>query len=144
MNLEKRILIVEDDIFMQDFYRAIFRKIGGEIIILENTADIVEEIEKGDIGLIIMDINLRNTYLDDKRTDGIKFARYLKERFAQMKIPILLITAYPVSSLGENFLEESLADDYLIKPIVDYNKLIEKINKLVFNNYERQGAYCRG
>jgi CheY-like chemotaxis protein len=141
MIVTKKILIVEDDIFMQDFYRAIFKKIGGNYIILENATDIIEEVEKGDVGLIIMDINLRNTYLDDKRTDGIKFTRYLKQHFSNMKIPILLITAYPVSSLGENFLEESMADDYLIKPIVDYNKLIEKINKLVLNNYERQSTY---
>lgn len=141
MNLDKKILIIEDDIFMQDFYKAIFKKIGGDYIILENTNDIIEEIDKGSVGLIIMDINLRNTYLEDKRTDGIKFARFLKQHFSNINLPILLITAYPVSSLGENFLEESMADDYLIKPIVDYNKLIEKINKLVFNNYERQSAY---
>ncbi len=141
MNLTKKILIVEDDTFMQDFYKAIFKKIGGDIIILENTNDIIEKIEKGEVGLIIMDINLRNTFLEDKRTDGIKFARYLKQYFSEMNIPILLITAYPVSSLGENFLEESMADDYLIKPIVDYNKLIEKINNLVLKTYERQSSY---
>jgi CheY-like chemotaxis protein len=144
MTKSDKILIIEDDSFMQDFYKAFFRKIGIEIVILEETNDILTEIETGNIVLIIMDINLRNTFLNNQRADGIKFSRYIKEKYGQMQIPILLITAYPLLSFGENIVSDSLADDYLIKPIIDYNKLIEKINKLVALKYERQNSYSRG
>ena len=131
MKLLKKIVIVEDDLFLQDFYKMFFKKIGGEIIILENADEILQVINSGNICLIIMDINLRNTFLHSQRVDGIKFSRYIKEKYPHLHIPIILITAYPLSSYGKNLLEESLADDYLVKPITDYNKLVDKINKLV-------------
>ena len=131
MKLIKKIVIIEDDLFLQDFYKMFFKKIGGEIVILENADEILHIINSGDIDLIIMDINLRNTFLHSQRVDGIKFSRYIKEKFPHLHIPIILITAYPITNFGKNLLEESLADDYLVKPITDYNKLVDKINKLV-------------
>lgn len=133
----KKIIIVEDDAFLQDFYKVFFKKIGGEVLIQENADVILTEISKGGVELVIMDINLRNTYLNNQRIDGIKFSRYIKETFRHIQVPILLITAYPISSFGDNLLEDSLADDYLVKPIVDYNKLVDKINKLVISKNER-------
>jgi len=127
-----KILIVEDDLFLQDFYRLFFKKIGGEILILEDGKKIIDEISNGKINLIIMDINLRNTYLNDQKIDGIKLSRYIKINFPNFSIPILLVTAYSQLSMRDEFLKDSLADDILVKPIVDYNQLIEKINKLVF------------
>lgn len=127
-----KILIVEDDLFLQDFYRLFFKKIGGEILILEDGQKIIDEISNGKINLIIMDINLRNTYLNDQKIDGIKLSRYIKINFPNFSIPILLVTAYSQLSMRDEFLKDSLADDILVKPIVDYNQLIEKINKLVF------------
>lgn len=131
MNRVKKILIIEDDIFLQDLYRIFFKKLGAEIILTEDSDDILRIISEGEIELIIMDINLRNTNLNSQRIDGIKFSRYIKEHFSSLNIPIMLVTAYPIESLGNNLLEDSLADDYLLKPITDYNQLIEKINNLV-------------
>lgn len=131
MKSEKKILIIEDDIFLQDLYRIFFKKIGAAIILTEDADDILELISDGEIELIIMDINLRNTNLYSQRIDGIKFSRYIKEHFSSLHIPIILVTAYPLASFGNNILEDSMADDYLIKPITDYNQLIEKINNLI-------------
>ena len=124
-------MIIEDDIFLQDLYRIFFKKLGAEIILTEDSDDILRIISEGEIELIIMDINLRNTNLNSQRIDGIKFSRYIKEHFSSLNIPIMLVTAYPIESFGNNLLEDSMADDYLLKPITDYNQLIEKINNLV-------------
>ncbi|MEW6653536.1 MAG: response regulator [Bacteroidota bacterium] len=132
-----RVLIIEDDTFLQDFYRLFFKKLNGEVVIREEGNDIINEIVSCKIDLIIMDINLRNTYLHGRRVDGIQFSRYIKTNYPSCSIPILLITAYPIITFGENKFEESLADDYLIKPITDYNLLVNKINKLVFTHNER-------
>ncbi|MDP3582717.1 MAG: response regulator, partial [Ignavibacteria bacterium] len=123
--------------FLQDFYRLFFKKIKCDVVIKEDGTDILNEIISGNVDLIIMDINLRNTYLNGLRVDGIRFSRYIKTNYPHLSMPILLITAYPVNSFGENMLEESLADDYLIKPITDYNQLVNKINKLVYAQNER-------
>lgn len=132
-----KILIIEDDTFLQDFYRLFFRKIGAEAIIIEDGNKIIDEIQKGEIKLIIMDISLRNTYLNNNKVDGIKLSRYIKINFPKFNIPILLVTAYSNQLMNDEFLKDSLANDILIKPIVDYNQLIEKINKLVFVQNER-------
>ena len=131
MKIEKKILIIEDDIFLQDLYRIFFKKIGAESILTEDSHLIQKVIGQEEVELIIMDVNLRNTNLNSKRIDGIKFSRYIKEHFNNLNIPIILVTAYPIASFGNNLLEDSLADDYLIKPITDYNQLIEKINNLI-------------
>ena len=129
-----KIIIVEDDSFLQDFYKIFFKKVGGEVFIIEDPNELVKSILKSRPDIIIMDINLRNSMLGSQKIDGIKLSRYIKQNFYHLHIPILLITAYALSTFGENVMEDSMADDYLIKPIVDYNKLIEKINKLVCVN----------
>jgi CheY-like chemotaxis protein len=131
MNKIKKILVIEDDQFLQDLYRIFFKKLGAEIIVAEDSDEIMRLVSEGEIELIIMDVNLRNTNLNSQRIDGIRLSRYLKEQFGALHIPILLVTAYPISSFPHNLLEESLADDYLLKPIIDYNQLIEKINNLI-------------
>ena len=131
MIMLRKIVIIEDDLFLQDFYRFFFKKVGGEVIILEDGDAIINVIETTIIDLIIIDINLRNTFLNSKKVDGIQLSRWIKEKYRSLRIPIILITAFPPSSFGGTLLEDSLADDYLLKPIVDYNILIEKINNLV-------------
>jgi len=128
----KKVIIVEDDIFLQDFYKIFFKKFGAEVLILENVDDILKELHLGNVDLIILDVNLRNTMLSSKRIDGIMLSQYIKRNYGHLKVPILLITAYPSTSFGDSILEKSMADDYLLKPIADYNKLVDKINKLVF------------
>lgn len=132
----KKIIIVEDDAFLQDFYKIFFKKVGAEVFIIEDPDELVRSVQKERPDIIIMDINLRNSMLGSQKVDGIKLSRYIKQNFGKLNIPILLITAYALSTFGENVMEESLADDYLIKPISDYNKLIEKINKLVYLNVQ--------
>ncbi|MFA7288222.1 MAG: response regulator [Melioribacteraceae bacterium] len=131
MSVKKKILIIEDDSLLQEFYKVLFRKLDREIIILEDANMIISEILNGDICLIIMDINLKNTYLREKRTDGIKLSHYIKVKYSNLNIPIILITAYSSNYISNDILQESLADDILLKPIVDFDLLVDKINKLL-------------
>lgn len=129
--MNKKILIIEDDPFSQDFYNFIFRKAGLKSLILEDGDRILLELEKNEIGVIIMDINLKNTSLNGERINGVKFSRLIKENEKFKNIPIVLVTAYSITSNGDSFFAESLADDYIVKPIIDYNELISKIKNLL-------------
>lgn len=126
------ILIVEDDPFAHDFYRFIFKKAGHQVIILEESERIIEVVKKNEVSFIIMDINLKNSYLNNERIDGIFLSRYIKQHVSS-EIPILLVSAYSASIKGNKFLQESLAEDFILKPIVDINLLLEKINILAVN-----------
>jgi len=129
--MNPKIVVVEDDPFSQDFYKFIFSKAGYESLIIEEGDKLFEVLLHNDISLVIMDINLKNTYLNGEKTDGMKLSRIIKQDKRISKIPILLITAYTVSNIGKDFFEESLAEDYITKPILDFNLLINKIKKLI-------------
>lgn len=131
MSNSKKILIIEDDSLLQEFYRILFRKLGMDIIILEDGEEIINAIKSNEIILIIMDINLKNTYLNSEKYDGIKLSRYIKENFNNFVIPIILVTAYSPNYVGDNLLRDSLADDIILKPIVSFEKLIQKVKRLI-------------
>jgi len=131
VNNNHKILIIEDDNILQEFYRILFRKLGIDIIILEDGEKIISTIKNEKISLIIIDINLRNTYLNSEKYDGIKLSRYIKENFNNLVLPIILVTAYSPNYCGENLLRESLADDIILKPIISFDKLIQKVNRFI-------------
>ncbi len=55
------------------------------------------------ISLIIMDINLKNTYLNNEKVDGVILSRIVKENPVYSKVPVLLVTAYSLVADGPGF-----------------------------------------
>lgn len=128
---EKKILIVEDDHLLQEFYRILFRKLGFNAFVTEDGEEIIKRIIDGEVSLIIMDINLKNTYFNSQKIDGLSLSKYIKKNFYNLNIPILLITAYTPNFGNAKILEESMADDMMVKPIISFDTLIEKVNRLL-------------
>ena len=127
----KNIIVVEDDPFSQEFYKYLLKREGYLPLIIEEGDLLFKELKNGVISLIIMDINLKNTYLNNEKVDGVILSRLVKKSPEYFDIPILLVTAYSLVTDGPGFFKESLAEDYITKPIMDYNLLLEKIKKLV-------------
>ena len=125
-----KIIIVEDDPFSQEFYLLLFEKKGYDCVIEEDGDKLIKDIQNEDVDLIIMDINLRNTYFEGEKIDGVKLSRIIKQNEKLKSIPILLITAYSDSIVENKYFDESMAEDYIIKPITDFNKLINKVEGL--------------
>ncbi|MDP2365481.1 MAG: response regulator, partial [Ignavibacteria bacterium] len=84
-----------------------------------------------DIGLILMDINLSNTYLDNEKIDGIKLSQIIKSDERLKNIPLVLVTASSLSNQLKYFLSETNAEDIITKPILDYNRFLNKINSYI-------------
>ena len=126
-----KILIIEDDSFTNYFYKHFFSKTKYQIVFSEDGNEIFENLGTGNIGLIMMDINLTNTFLDGVQTDGVVLSKKIKEHPEFKNVPILLVTAYAKGYGPKNYFEESLADDYIVKPISDFNELLNKIEKLI-------------
>ena len=127
----KNILIIEDDLFTIDFYKFIFRKAGYNALITEDGDQIIAFLKENEVNLVIMDINLKNTYLAGEKMDGVKLSKKIKENENFSDVPILLVTAYSQDMNGEDLCQACLAEDFITKPIVDFNFLIEKVDKLV-------------
>lgn len=124
----KKILIIEDDIITQQFYTMFFKKRNIDCIITDNGDKIFNALANEDIGVILMDINLSNTYFNGEKIDGIKLSQLIKANTDYMKIPLVLVTASSLSSQIKKFLSDTKAEDIVTKPILDYNRFINKIN----------------
>ncbi|MBI1938145.1 MAG: response regulator [Ignavibacteriales bacterium] len=128
---EKKILVVEDDHLLQEFYKILFRKLGYNVFVTEDGDEIIRSVIDGEVSLIIMDINLKNTYFNSQKIDGLSLSKYIKKNFYNLNIPILLITAYTPNFGNAKILEESMADDMMVKPIISFDTLIGKVNRLL-------------
>lgn len=126
----KKIMVIEDDKFAQDFYNFILKKAGYAPLILEDGDLAIKILQTEDVGLVIMDINLKNSYFNGKAINGTELSRYIKQNISP-EIPILIVTAYSPSVKGNTFMEDSFADEYIIKPIADFNILLNKVNSMV-------------
>jgi len=129
--MKRRIIIVEDDPFLNEFYTFVFNKVNYEAVILEDGDLFLEKLNNEKFDLIIMDINLKNTYFEGKKIDGVWLSRYIKTDAELNKIPLIVVTAYSINAATKNMLSDSLADDYLIKPIHDINMFLNKLNSLM-------------
>lgn len=127
----KPIIVVEDDPFTKEFYNYLFKKTGYDCIQTEDGDQVIKTLETEEISLVILDINLKETYLNGKKTDGVELSRTIKQNEKINGVPVLLVTAYTNKSGGRNYFDDSLADDYITKPVTDFNKLLGKINSLI-------------
>jgi CheY-like chemotaxis protein len=127
----KKLIIVEDDRITQQFYTMFFNKNGFEAIITDNGDKVFDALLKGDVDLILMDINLSNTYLNGEKIDGIKLAQLIKADEKLKNVPLVLVTAYSLSSQLKQLLNDSKAEDIITKPILDYSRFLNKINTLI-------------
>ncbi len=122
------ILVVEDDKLAAQLFEIILKRKGGfDVTVTDDGDKIMEILNSGNVDLIIMDVSLSGTIVNGSQVDGIKLSKMIKKNERTAKIPIILATAHAMRGDAERFLEESKADDYISKPITDYNFLIEKI-----------------
>lgn len=129
-----KILIIEDDELTREFYKCLFKRTDIQPFILEDGDEVIRILETEDIKLILMDINLNNTYLKGTKTDGIKLSRYIKTSMNGFsKAPIILVTAYSILPEQEKFVKDSLAQGLICKPILDHNEFINKIKSTMLN-----------
>ena len=115
-----KILIAEDDIKIRQELKTLLEHHQYEITLIEDfTKDIIEEINKTEKDLILLDINLPNQ-------NGFDICKKVKEKES---VPIIFVT----SCTGEESELKSIisgGDDFITKP---YNKdiLLEKIKRTI-------------
>jgi CheY-like chemotaxis protein len=121
-----RILVVEDDPMNAKLFQLILaRRAGREVTV------VLAEASAGRADLIIMDVSLSNSRWDGAPVDGLEITRRLKRDPRARSVPILLATAHAMKGTRERFLEQSGADDYVSKPIVNADELLATIRRLI-------------
>jgi CheY-like chemotaxis protein len=125
-------MIVEDDPMNAKLFQLVLTRKGNYAIeITEDPARLIHEIKAGSVDLVIMDVSLSNSMLEGKSVDGLEITRRLKADPATRHVPVLLATAHAMKGSKEKFLKDSGADDYISKPIVSADELLQRIEALI-------------
>jgi two-component system, cell cycle response regulator DivK len=117
----KKIVIVDDDSDSNSLLEA-FLQDNYEVVSYESATKALEELSKLSPNLIILDISLPDM-------NGVDLLKELRKQELFKKTPIIALTGYSLIGDEEKYLEEGF-DDYISKPIQDFDKFIEKIGSL--------------
>jgi CheY-like chemotaxis protein len=127
-----RILVVEDDKQSAVIMERMLRKIGGhEVCVTQSPAVVFDKVRREEVDLILLDVSLSDSTYENTRIDGIEICRRIKAGNGMRAVPVVLITAHAMRGDRERFLEESGADSYQAKPILDYRSLCQGIQELI-------------
>ncbi len=130
--MKTRILVVEDDPMNAKLFQLILaRKAGFEVVVTEDPAFVIEEARSGRTALVIMDVWLSNSSYEGTPVDGLAITRILKNDPQARHVPVILATAHAMKGSREKFLTDSGADDYVTKPILSADDLIERVRTLI-------------
>jgi CheY-like chemotaxis protein len=128
--MTETVLVVEDDEANAVLMEAILGRIGGFDVICSDDGDrILEVVASGDIAAILMDVSLKNTRLEGRKVDGVELTRRIRALPAGANLPVLLLTAHAMRGDRERLLFSSGANDYVAKPIVNQNELVQLVRK---------------
>ena len=114
----KRILAVDDDLYILDALSELLKYSGYDIDITPKGEDVFNKIDEHVPDLILLDVMLSGF-------DGRDICRQLKANKKTSKIPIIMISATPNIS---DSVKNSGADDYIAKPF-DISHLLDKIEQ---------------
>lgn len=130
--MPQKILVVEDDPGSLKFIQLVLTRKGGyEVVATEDVEKILRLATTRGVDLILMDVSLSKSTYKGKALDGLEIALMLKQIPGSAEIPVLLATAHAMSGQKERFLAKSGANGYIVKPIKDPQKLIDKVRTLL-------------
>ena len=117
----KKILMVEDDPYLREFYRRLLERDGVEMIIADDGEQGFEMLQSEDPDLILLDILLPGM-------TGIEFLQKLRNENVQ-HAPIIVLTDLDQTGVEEKARELG-AVDYLPKHETDSMELQRRITKI--------------
>ena len=119
-NDKKRVLAVDDDASVCDYYEKTLRLVGFEVEFAPSAAKAREVLAKRRPDIILMDIMMPDQ-------DGISFTRELRADAKTSEIPIIVISGLAdAGTLNDALLFGAV--DYMVKPI-DLDVLKSKIER---------------
>ena len=128
----KTVLIVEDDMINARVFSKILTKRGGLAVKhTENVDEVMQIAHNQEADIVLMDVSLSHSMYEGKPVDGIKITQMLKADPATANLPVILVTAHAMDGDRENFLNQSGADGYISKPVVDHQKFVDQIMEMI-------------
>ena len=119
-----RILLAEDNKFNIELGRALFKKLGHEVTVVENGKECLSALETGTFDLVMMDIQM--PVMDGEET--LREIRRREQNTGRHQ-PVVVLTAFALRGEKERFLAAGF-DEYLSKPL-DIKELISVLHRVV-------------
>ncbi len=120
---KKKILIVEDDVFISDIYQVKFSQEGYEVVVANNGVEALKKMESFQPDAILLDIIMPHM-------DGTETLKKIKSEERWKKIPIIMLTNISEKEkISES--EKMGIDGYLIKSHFTPSEVFDKVNTLL-------------
>lgn len=120
MNIEKKILIVDDDPGIGEMLKTLLEISGYEVIVTDRPHQASDLILHGQIDLVLLDMLIAGV-------NGTDICAGLKEDKRTARVPILMMSALHEAGIK---CSEAGADDFIAKPF-EMEDLLDKINRIL-------------
>jgi CheY-like chemotaxis protein len=127
----KHVLVVEDDAQNALLFRKVLEKRAGCRVSVTESPEEMMRLVDGGVDLVVMDVSLANSTWQGEPVSGVDLCRLLKSKRHTAGIPVLLATAHAMRGDAEVLLEESGADDYIAKPVIDHGIFVDQVMQLM-------------
>jgi len=94
--------------------------------VVSNASDAISLLMNNNFDLVLLDLNL------DGKDDGKTILREIREEMKNLKLPVIIATAYDLKPEDEKFYHEN-ANGFIPKPF-DKITLINSVNKMLSSN----------
>ena len=121
--LDKKVIIVEDDLPSIKYYETLLRNSGAELVIFRNGKDFVEYISNGEneASLVLMDFLV-------PFVNGIECTRIMRK--TRKNTPVIMLTAYS-SEQSKNEAFIAGCNEYILKPVFP-ERFVFLLEKYIF------------
>ncbi len=123
MDQQKRVLLVEDDIFIAEIYALSLQKTGFKVIVAEDGEKGVQMAKENHPDLILLDLLL-------PKLSGLEVLKILKNDPELKDIPVVIITNFSDSESTKKSFEMG-ALDYLVKVNIDPNDIVQRAKEIL-------------
>lgn len=121
---KRKIMIVEDDMFIRDIYKVRFEQEDFEVIMAENGIAAIEKLEQGlEPKIILLDIMMPGM-------DGVQVLQKIKNDDRWKNLPIIMLTNISEKEKVNEAMELGVKD-YLIKSHFTPSEVVQKVNALL-------------
>ncbi|MFN0152598.1 MAG: response regulator [bacterium] len=127
-----RILLVEDEPSNVKLITRVLERRGGFTVHhTEDPAEALRLVTAREVALVIMDVSLSGSIYKGQPVDGLEITRLIKADPRSADVPVVLATAHTMKGDREALLAASGADEYVGKPIVDFDAFIGLVTRLL-------------
>ena len=127
----KHVLVIEDDVQNALLFRKVLEKRAGCRVSVTESPEQMMQLVDADVDLVVMDVSLANSTWQGEPVNGVELCRLLKSKPHTSHIPVILATAHAMRGDAESLMEESGADDYVAKPILDHAEFVAQVKRLM-------------